>query len=197
MPKLPLLLLRRAVLLTGSLALLSPVCKAAGISATASYTDSLVSPGLYNYSLTLNNTGTTNIGTFWFGWVPGAGFLSPAVTSFSQPAGWTGKTTNAGAAIQWVTTASPLAAGQSLSGFSFISAETPAQLLLTYTGTGVGAGDPVSTAFVYIGAPLQDPGYQLAATVVTPEPGSVVLTMTGVGMVFLLANARRFGFLGA
>ena len=197
MKTLPLLLLRRAVVLIGSLALLSPVCHAAGISATATYTNSLVSPGLYNYNLTLNNTGTTNIGTFWFAWVPGVGFLSPAPTSFSTPAGWTGTATNAGAAIRWVTTTSPLAAGQSLSGFSFLSAETPASLLLNFTGTGTGAGDPVTTSFVYIGAALADPGYQFAASAATPEPESVVLTLTGAGFIVLLANARRLGLRGA
>ena len=197
MPKLPLVFLRRACLLLSGVALLSPACNAAGISATASYTDTLVSPGVWNYNLTLNNTGTTNIGTFWFGWVPGAGFLSSAPTNVGLPAGWTDTVTNAGGAVRWVTSTNFLGAGQSLSGFSFTSAESPSALLLNYTGTGVGAGDPVTTSFVYIGAPLADPGFQFAATpaaaTVTPEPGSVLLTLTGLGLIAFLMRARLSG----
>lgn len=201
MIKLLPLLFRRAFLLFGSVALLSPACQAAGISATASYTTALASPGVWNYDLTVNNTGTTNIGTFWFSWVPGAGFLSTMPTNVSQPTGWTEKQTNTGAAIQWVTSTNFLSAGQSLSGFDFTSTESPAQLLLNYTGTGAGAGDPVTTSFVYIAAPLGDPGFQFAATpaatAVTPEPRSVVLTVTGVGLIFLVLGARRSGLLAA
>lgn len=200
MTKLSLVFVRCALFFASSLVLFSPASKAS-ILASASYTSSVVSPGVYNYNITLNNIGTTNISTFWFSWIPGAGFLSPAPTSFLQPAGWTGRATNAGGAIQWVTTLSPLAAGQSLPGFSFTSAEVPASLLLSFTGTGTGAGLPVTTSYVYIGAPTADPGYQFvvnpAISAVTPEPGSMTLTLTGVGLVFLMANARRFGVLGA
>ena len=53
-----------------------------GITATATFTDTPNASlaGVNDYSITLNNTGTTTIGTFWFGWVPGAGFLSAAPT---------------------------------------------------------------------------------------------------------------------
>ena len=45
--------------------------RANGIDATATYTDMMVSPGLFQYDLTLTNMGTTTIGTFWFSWIPG------------------------------------------------------------------------------------------------------------------------------
>jgi len=80
------------------LAFFPSIALAAGISATASYTYDEVSPGVYDYSLTLNNTGTTTIGTFWFSWVPGAGFLSVAPSSVNSPAGWTDTITNSGKA---------------------------------------------------------------------------------------------------
>ena len=48
--------------------LLTVQARAAGISATATYTAALngTTPSLYDYSLTLINTGTTSVGTFWF-----------------------------------------------------------------------------------------------------------------------------------
>jgi hypothetical protein len=54
------------------LAATAPI-RANGIDGTATYTDTLVSPGMYQYDLTLTNTGTTTVGTFWFSWIPGAG----------------------------------------------------------------------------------------------------------------------------
>jgi len=72
-----------------------------------------------------------------------------------------------------------LQAGQSLSGFNFKSTETPNQLL-GLVPSGTGAGDPITTSFVYIGAPLRDPGEQFVATAATPEPGSLALLATGV-----------------
>lgn len=173
-------LLKKLILLA-AVAPLAATAHATGISATATVSPSLVSPGVYDYSITLNNTGTTTIGTFWFGWVPGAGFLSATPTNIDSPTGWTDKTTNSGKAIQW-TTASPLAAGDSLSGFSFDSTETPAQLQLDFTGTGVGSGDPVTTCYIYAGAPLVGTGDQFVATV-TPEPSSMLLFLTGAGLL--------------
>ena len=146
-----------------------------------------------DYSITLNNTGTTTIGTFWFGWVPGNGFLSATPTNIGTPAGWTEMTTNGGAAIQFVTSM-PLTAGSSLSGFTFDSTETPAELLSAFTGMEPGTGDPQSTAFVYSGAPLVGAGDQFVvtpATASTPEPGTMLLTLTGLILVAMAGSMRR------
>ena len=176
---------RNALYLFGIIFITTLPALADGISATATYSVGLnaATPALYDYSLTLNNTGTTTVGTFWFGWVPGGDFLNPLPTSVLAPAGWTdGLFTNAsdtGNSIRWVTTASLLQPGQSLSGFSFESTETPNQLL-GQVPSGVGAGDPILTSFVYPNAPLADPGDQFVATAVTPEPASLLLLATGL-----------------
>lgn len=175
--------------ISGVASLLVAPAFAAGISATSTYTSALdpTTPGLYDYSLTLNNTGTTTIGTFWFAWVPGGDFLNPAPSAVSQPTGWTDKliASPQGTSIQW-TTLSLLAPGGSLSGFNFSSTETPVQLLGSVP-SGTGAGDPITTSFVYIAAPLKDPGEQITATAVTPEPASLALLATG-----LLGGAGSF-----
>jgi hypothetical protein len=163
---------------------------ASGIAATGTITDLPGSPGVYDYSIMLNNTGTTNIETFWFSWVPGAGFLSATPTGVTSPTGWGDKLTNGGDAIQWTTTTNPLTPGSSLTGFDFDSTETPAQLALDFTGTGTGSGDPVLTSFVYIGAPLGDPGDQFVVAQ-TPEPGTLPLTMTGICLTVMGLTRRR------
>ena len=175
--------LKAVARLSSIASLLATPAFAAGISANATYTSvaNANTPGVYDYSLTLNNTGTTTIGTFWFAWVPGGDFLNPVPSAASQPAGWVNRvlTTAQGTSIQWTTTSALLGAGQSLSGFNFSSTETPTQLL-GVVPSGTGAGDPITTSFVYIGAPLRDPGQQFAATAATPEPGSLVLLATGL-----------------
>jgi len=159
----------------------------AGIVATATYTSAPAGASGYQYDLTLTNTGTTTIGTFWFGWIPGAGFLSSAPSSVVDPTGWSDVLTNSSSAIQWTTTSDLLAPGGSLSGFVFDSTETPAELLGTVP-SGTGAGDPITTAFVYIAAPLADPGFQLVATpaavTATPEPATFAL-FAAVGLCIL------------
>jgi hypothetical protein len=67
---------------------------------------------------------------------------------------------------------------------------TPAQFQAEFQGSGVGHGDPVNTAFVYIAAPLADPGFQLTATpagtaTATPEPSAMLLGAVGIGLIGL------------
>ena len=53
----------------------------ADLGASAQVTDIQISPGEYQYDITLKDIGTTNVGTFWFSWVPGQNFMpvSPTV----------------------------------------------------------------------------------------------------------------------
>jgi hypothetical protein len=123
---------------------------------------------------------------------PRGGIHEATPTDVVSPTDWTDNITNGGKAIQWVTT-SPIAPGDTVSGFEFDSTMTPADFEGTVP-SGTGAGDPVSTAFVYIAAPLADPGFQLTATpktMATPEPGTVLTTTLGFALIALFAIRRR------
>jgi hypothetical protein len=150
------------------------------LDASATFTDTVVSPGVYQYDITLNNTGTTTIGTFWFSWVPGFGFMSTAPTDVQSPSGWSDSITNSGGAILW-TDAGALGQGMSQSGFEFESTLTPAELEAASSAIPT---DPVTTSFVYIAAPFGDPGLQLVVTPAqgaVPEPATFLLTALGIG----------------
>jgi len=182
------------LLLGGLICAAGPSLFASGIDATATYTDSMISPGEYQYDLTLNNTGTTTIGTFWFSWIPGAGFMPASPTDVQSPTGWSDVLTNANASIQWTTTSDLLAPGDSLSGFDFDSTTTPAQLQALFAGPGLGTGDPTATSFVYIAAPLADPGQQLVATqaiATTPEPATSISVAVGFGLIIVTTSKLR------
>jgi hypothetical protein len=145
------------------------------------------SAGGYLDSVTLTDTGSTNIGSFWYSWVPGVDYMSVSPTNVQVPTGWNYSITHTGPsdgyAIEWINQSGPaLTAGNSLSGFSFNTTLTPATL----------NGAPDDYAYVYQGIPESPPdtsGAFLQVSVVTPEPASLgALVAATAG---LLVRRRR------
>jgi len=182
--------MHRKSVLGGSalLPLLMMVGSAYGISASGTISSRQISPTSYEYSLTLTNTGTTPIGTLWFGWFPAYDQLPSHPTSFASPSGWTAADAPdifGVASAQWVTSTNPLQPGQSLSGFVFDTPDSPTVM----AGTGL-LGLPVEESYVYIGAPETDPGFPFVpATVAAPEPTSLML-IAAAPMALLLRRKR-------
>jgi hypothetical protein len=148
---------------------------------------------LFDYTLTLNNTGTSTsqIETFYFCWEgpTGHNLMPSSPTNVLSVAGWTAQVTNNGAsdgyAILFKTTTAPLNPNSSLT-FDFQSADSLAVL------QGVSPFDGhagVMTCFLYSGPGLMGVGAQLTAEVV-PEPSpSALLTFGLLGV--LLAGWRK------
>jgi hypothetical protein len=142
---------------------------------------------VYNYAMTLNDTGTTNIGTFWFAWVPGQDFLDTPPTSASDPTNWSHIFTGSGngsdgKAIQWVAASGDaITPGNSLSGFDFSTLDSPTKI------DGMSASHPstaVETSFVYIAGPETDPGFEFSVAPVTvPEPMSIGVLLGGMTLL--------------
>ena len=149
-----------------ALAALWPAPAIAALSASAILTPQQLGPDSWRYSITLYDTGSTSIGMWWFAWAPSENFMPTAPTNIMPPPGWSSSDTNFGSsdghAILWTPT-TPLAAGESLSGFQFDSASSPTELAGDspyYPGT------PVGTSFAWP-APLtgEDPFKFVARTV--------------------------------
>jgi hypothetical protein len=183
--------IRKALLVTGTTFGILSAAIAAKSQAAESETSTLSSQSLgggefqYNIALTNTSTTNTNIGTFWFGWVPGADFMDVNPTSITLPAGWTDNITHTGAtdgyAIQWLAGASPLTPGNTDS-FSFDSTDTLAQLL---GPSPFAQHQTETTSFIYSGAPFSDAGVQFT---VVPEPATLGLLTAGA---FGLLMRRR------
>jgi hypothetical protein len=62
-------------------------------------------------------------------------------------------------------------------------------LLLDFTGSGIGSGDPVLTSTVYSGAPFSSSPYTFAVSE-TPEPGTLLLTLSGLGLAASSLKSR-------
>ena len=132
-------------------------------SASATIAATQLSSGEYQYTITLDDTGSTPIGTFWFSWVPGEDFLDSSPSSITAPSGWTDSITNSGPndgfAIKWTASSpsSDLEPGGSSTAFSFVSSESPSSL---FGDSHFYPGTPQLTSFVYSGAPFSDAGSQ-------------------------------------
>jgi hypothetical protein len=182
----------RKLSLLALVAVFAAAAHAVSLSATGTYNYTEPSAGVYDYTITITNTGTSDIGTFWFAWVPGTGFLSAVPTDITSPTDWTDtvKPATAGkAGIEWTATTGDLDPGQSLTGFSFESTETPAELLLDFTGT-TGTGDPVTTSTIALsGTPAAGSDYSFVVEP-APEPSTMLLTLTGLGLVAASFKSR-------
>jgi hypothetical protein len=173
----------------------TPMLRASEI-ASATLSSTQVDPTTWLYSIELDDTGTTDVGTFWFGWVPGEDFMAVSPTDISSPGGWTDTITNGGAgdgyAIRWVAGAGDaISPGNTLGDFQFESTISP---------TSIGGNSPFYpstpslTSFVYGGAPFSDPGFQFVvqqqATAASPEPASIGLAAFGAVALFLCLRRR-------
>jgi hypothetical protein len=177
-----------------ALGALSPVL-AGTDQASATMTSSIISGG-FQYDITLDNTGTNNLGTFWYSWVPGKDFMPSAPTLVDVPTGWTDTVTHAGAgdgfAIQWVAGSTAALTPGSTLNFIFDSTATPATM----------AGDssffptfPIGTSFVYNGAPFSDAGFQFDVASL-PEPSTWALLLPG-GLAVAYAFLRHLKYIPA
>jgi hypothetical protein len=177
------LVIALATTLPATRAMASPIDASAALTSTPDGSN-------FNDSITLTNSSssTDSIGTFWFGWVPGADLLPTSPVNITAPAGWTEMVTHAGTgdgfAIQFVANAgAALAPGSSLSGFGFTSADTPAQLT---ANSPFFSSIPATTSVVYNGAPFSADSQQFVVSVATasdvtattssvPEPSSFMV----------------------
>jgi hypothetical protein len=159
---------------------------ALGQGEIASGTISGSGTGPYNYSLILMDAAgaTSPIGSVWYSWIPGQFFLPGTPTSASAPTGWTA--TISGDSIQFVANSAgfDILAGQSLSGFGYQAAFSPAQL----------AAAPNSGESVAYSAGLFSDGNGLNGDTFTvtaaPEPSTLAL-LVGVGAGLCLLGRRK------
>jgi hypothetical protein len=162
------------------------------ISASATVTTSQTTAP-YTYSIALQNTGTTGIGSFWFAWDQASNynFLPSLPTNVQVPANWGLYNTShvfsfEGYGLEFLDNGTALAPNATLAGFQFTSNDSPATLQGPSFFTV-----PVTTSYVYPGFFEQAAGAKLIATVsVVPEPSTFALAGIG-GLIGWLVRRRQ------
>jgi hypothetical protein len=162
---------------------------AASAAETASATISDTGSGPFNYSITLHDTGTTTVGTFWYSWIPGFDFMKSSPTSVTPPSGWADQITGGGGSDGYAilftanSSANYIASGGSLV-FNFVSPDNFA----TMTGNSpTHPAYPIGTSYIYSAGEFSDGGDQFV--VAAPEPASA--SLLGVAGVMVLKRRRR------
>jgi hypothetical protein len=154
----------------------------------------------FTYDITVTDTGSTTIGTFWFAWEPGLNFLPTKPSSATSPAGWgnadgvssepafTGPEAAVdGTGIQWVahSAGALIQPGQSLSGFEFTTHDTLAQLAgdsPTHPGT------PATMTTIYSGVPFSDAGSTLVVSEAAATGATASATTLGSSAASVVAG---------
>jgi hypothetical protein len=185
-------------LLVVAIALLigSPSSALAGLLASATVSTSSTSAP-FDYTVTLHNTGTTDIGTFWFGWTATPidyDFLPSLPTVTGMPTGWIAPISHNsgipgdGYGIEYYNLTGSAIAPGGTAHFEFTSPDSPTIL----KDNAFFPVDQVTTSFLYVGFPFGDAGQQFNVTVV-PEPTGLLLAGAGaaIGLFVLRRNRRR------
>jgi len=135
----------------------------------------------FTYDIVLKDTGSTNIGSFWYAWIPPDNlydFLKSKPTAETSPTGWVANLEglNNGSdynSIQWVANSNPLTSGSTLN-FGFTTPDNFA----TVTGSSPDFGFPTGYSYVYLGAPEAQGdggGFLNVAAGSVPEPATLSL----------------------
>jgi hypothetical protein len=160
-------------------------------TASATISSTPLGGGEFQYNMNLTDTGTTNIGTFWFSWIPGVDYMEAKPTSITFPAGWSDNITGSdnasdGNAIQYLAGASSAITPGNSGAFSFDSTETLSQLL---GNSSYGNKAEETTSFIYSQGPFSDGGFQFTVNAAVPEPSTIGLLTAGA--VGLLMRRRK------
>ncbi len=167
-------------------------------SATATISDVAAGGGVFDYTITLKNTGTTSLDSFWYAWTLTGNNLSVGITSPGSSLGWVDTSIEGNTSISWEDASSshPLGVGQSAT-FTFDSTETPMAITTSPAGESVvyvsgtgpntfGQNQPGSAS------PVFSP-----TLVAAPEPSTLGLLAGGLpvlmGSIRWLKTSRKNG----
>lgn len=141
----------------------------------------------WDYTITLQNTGTTQLDSFWYAWTQGGNNLSTDPTSAGNSLGWANDLD--GNSIMYEGSAGdPLAAGSSAT-FTFVSTEDPTAITTSPSGESVAYVNGIDFSQ---GSAGDSTGIFSPTLVSTPEPSAMALAaLGGCGLILTKIYKRR------
>ena len=155
-----------------------PVAQAQIVNVSASISGTAASGG-WNYTISLENTGSTNLNSFWYGWIQGGNDLPSNPSGAANSLGWAN---NLDAnSIQWVNGTGTALAPLQTATFTFFSTDSPTAITTSPSGESVVYAHGIDFSQ---GSPGDSSGIFSPALVNTPEPTTTALLAFGaVGLV--------------
>jgi PEP-CTERM motif len=173
--KLKLIPMGLSLAIAATLAASATSSQAQDVNVTTSLTGVAGTGGLFDYTLTLNNTGPESIQSFWLGWIPGS-FNVASPTSAGNNLGWSSSVD--GNSVQYGgTAATALPAGDS-GTFTFDTTTTLAQFAAQTGKAGDSTAYGINAANGQLSFTLSPPNTETFALSV-PEPSTYAMLALG------------------
>ncbi|HTV43350.1 MAG TPA: hypothetical protein VMF08_22500 [Candidatus Sulfotelmatobacter sp.] len=157
--------------------------------AMATISDTAAGGGVFDYTITLFNTGTTSLDSFWYAWTASDdGNLTTAPSNPGSSLGWADVGFDSSTSIAWEgNSGDALAAGKSAT-FTFTSTETPSAITTSPSGESVAY---VGNIDFSQGSPGDSTGVFSPVLQAAPEPS--LLGLISVGLFAFLSRAIKRG----
>jgi hypothetical protein len=173
--------MRLALALAAGLSLPAVSVHAQDASATISYTPAGAN---YDYTVTLFNSGTTDLNSFWYGWTQDGNNLPSDPTSAGNSVGWANDLD--GNSIMWENSSGTALAPDKTATFTFVSSSSPTAITTLPSGESVAYVNGIDFSQ---GSPGDSTGV-FSPVMVAPEPSSWSLLAAGLGIMAFGLRAR-------
>jgi PEP-CTERM motif len=172
--------IRLALLVVAGLGATTISSHAQGAMATIS---GVAAGGNFDYTITLENTGSLSLNSFWYGWTTSGNNLPSSPSSAANTSGWAN--TLDGNSIMWANSSGTALAPGNSATFTFVSTSNPTAITTSPSGEsvayvhGIDFSQGVSGDSTAVFSPL---------LVTAPEPSS--LALLAVGLCFIAVAVR-------
>ena len=172
---------RLAIALAVGLAVPAISAHAQSASATISY---VAAGANYDYTLTLFNTGATDLSSFWYGWTDSGNNLPSDPSSAGNSLGWANDLD--ANSIMWEGSSSTTLAPGDSGKFTFVSSSSPTAITTPPSGESVAYVNGIDFSQ---GSPGDSTG-AFSPTLVVPEPSPVALVAAGLAIMAFAFQSR-------
>jgi hypothetical protein len=181
---------RLALALAAAAGLATSAATSHAQSATATISGVAASGGVFDYTITLHNTGTTSLDSFWYAWTLSGNNLSAAITTPGSSLGWIDTALEGNTSISWEgNSGNALAVGQSAT-FTFDSTETPSVITISPSGESVVYVSGIGPNTFGQNSPGSASPVFSPTLVAAPEPSTMGLVAAGALVLAVVRKLR-------